>query len=92
MRIDAFNKVGELYKVGSVKHTTKTKNSSFCNDILDISQTAKDYQTAKQAVAHTPDIREDKINDIKNRIAAGTYNITDEDIVGKLMEQAENLF
>jgi len=85
MRIDAFNKVSELYKTSSVKSTTKAKDSSF-SDSLEISQTGKDYQVAKQIVARTPDIRETKVNDIKQRMEAGAYNINIEDVADKLVD------
>ncbi|MGB4658805.1 MAG: flagellar biosynthesis anti-sigma factor FlgM [Mobilitalea sp.] len=86
MRIDAFNKVSELYKSSSVKNTGKTQSSSF-SDKLEISQTGKDYQVAKQIVARTPDIRETKINDIKARMEAGTYNVSIEDTADKIIDQ-----
>jgi negative regulator of flagellin synthesis FlgM len=86
MRIDAFNKISEVYKSSSVASTSKTKSSGF-SDSLEISQTAKDYQIAKQILVHVPDIREDKVNDIKERIEAGTYDISMEDVADKLVNQ-----
>jgi len=85
MRIDAFNKVSELYKSSSIKSTGKTPSSSF-SDKLEISQTGKDYQVAKQIVARTPDIRETKISDIKARMEAGTYNVSTEDTADKIID------
>lgn len=90
MRIDAFNKISELYKASSVKKTTKAESSSF-SDMLEISQTGKDYQAAKQIVARTPDIRETKVNDIMERMQAGTYNVKIEDVANKLVDQADDL-
>jgi len=88
MRIDAFNKVSELYKSSNVKSTAKAKGSGF-SDKLELSQAGKDYHVAKQIVARTPDIRETKVNDIKQRMEAGTYNITIEDVADKLIENFE---
>jgi negative regulator of flagellin synthesis FlgM len=85
MRIDAFNKVSELYKASSTNSTAKAKSSSF-SDKLEISQTGKDYQVAKQFVARTPDVRETKINDIKQRMDAGVYDINIEDVADKLVD------
>lgn len=90
MRIDAFNKISEMYKASSVKKTTKAESSSF-SDMLEISQTGKDYQAAKQIVARTPDIREAKVNDIMERMQAGTYNVKIEDVANKLVDQADDL-
>jgi negative regulator of flagellin synthesis FlgM len=86
MRIDAFNKINELYKASNVKSTAKAKNMSF-SDSLEISQTGKDYQVAKQIVARTPDIRDTKVNEIMERMKAGTYNVTIEDVADKLVDE-----
>lgn len=86
MRIDAFNKISEVYKASSVKNTAKVQGERF-SDKLEISQTAKDYHIAKQIVARTPDVREEKINDIKARMEAGTYQITIKDVAEKLIDQ-----
>jgi negative regulator of flagellin synthesis FlgM len=88
MRIDAFNKISELYKANSLKSTAKANNSGF-RDKLEISQTGKDYQIAKQIVARTPDVREAKVNEIKQRMEAGTYNITIKDVADKLVDQMD---
>ncbi len=85
MRIDAFNKVSQLYQTNSMKSTAKTKSGSF-SDKLEISQIGKDYQVAKQIVAQTPDVREDKVNEIKQRLEAGTYDVSNEEVAEKLVE------
>jgi len=85
MRIDAFNKVSQLYQTNNVKNTAKAKGSSF-SDMLEISQTGKDYQVAKQIVTRTPDIRDDRVNDIKQRMEAGTYDISAEEVADKLVD------
>ncbi len=83
MRIDAFNKISQLYQTNGTKNTTKVKSGGF-SDMLEISQTGKDYQLAKQIVAQTSDLREDKINDIKKRMDAGNYHINISDVAEKL--------
>ena len=84
MRIDAFNKVTEMYQTNNVKSAVKAKSNSF-SDTLEISQMGKGYQVAKQAVARTPEVREATVNDIKQRIEAGTYNVTIQDVADKLV-------
>lgn len=86
MRIDAFNKISEMYKANSVKRTTNVRSTSF-SDKLEISQTGKDYNVAKQIVANTPDIREAKVNEIKKRMESGAYNIKLEDLADKILEK-----
>lgn len=86
MRIDAFNKISELYKASNVKSSAKVNKGSF-SDKLEISQMGKDYQIAKQVVARTPDVRETKVHEIKQRMEAGTYHVTIEDLADKMIEQ-----
>lgn len=86
MRIDAFNKVSELYKASNVKSTAKTKGKSF-SDVLELSQAGKDYQVAKQIIARTPDVRETKINEIKQQMEAGAYNVTIEQVADKMVDK-----
>ncbi len=85
MRVDAYNKILQVYQANAVKKTTKAAGASN-TDQLEISRTAKDYQVAKQAVANTPDIRTDKTSDIKRRMESGTYNISMEEVADKLVE------
>ena len=85
MRVDAYNKISQVYQTSAVKKTMKTAGA-VTSDQLEISRTAKDYQVAKQAVANIQDVRTDKVNDIKNRIESGTYNINMEEVADKLVE------
>ncbi|NLC18947.1 MAG: flagellar biosynthesis anti-sigma factor FlgM [Clostridiales bacterium] len=88
MRIDAFNKISEVYKAQGVKSTGKVKRSA-SQDTFEISQTGKDYNVARQIVAATPDIREAKVNDIKKRMEAGSYNVRLEELAEKILNMNE---
>lgn len=85
MRIDAFNKISKLYQANSTNKITKANNVSN-PDCVEISQIGKEFQIAQQAVAATPDIREDKVNAIKASIASGTYNVSAEELADKLID------
>ncbi len=85
MRVDAYNKISQVYQTNAVNKTMKVAGTS-TTDQLEISRTAKDYQVAKQAVAGTQEVRTDKVNDIKNRIESGTYNISMEETADKIVE------
>ena len=49
------------------------------------------YQTARTAVSKASDVREDKIADIKARMAAGTYNISSEAVADKILNNISTL-
>lgn len=86
MRIEAYNKVGQLYQAANTKKADKANNINH-SDKYEVSETGRYYQIAKQAVSATSDIREDKVNDIKNRLALGTYNLNSEEIASAMVER-----
>ena len=86
MRIDAYNKINQMQSVSKINKVSKKETVSQI-DKLEISQAGKDYQVAKQAVKEASDIRVDLVNDIKERLANGTYNVSDEDFADKLLER-----
>ena len=45
----------------------------------------KDIQTVKAAVKAAPDVRANKVADIKKQIEAGTYNVSGESFADKLL-------
>lgn len=86
MRIDAYNKVNQLYNTSNVKKATKPTGGSF-SDKLEISQKGKDYRVAKQIVAQAPDVREDRVKEIKKQIESGTYNISMTEVADKVVNR-----
>lgn len=88
MRIEAYNQVTQIYNSGKV---SKMKGSGSVDkrDQLQISQTGRDYHVAKQEVADAPDIREDKVTQVKSRIASGNYKVEAGDFAAKLIEKYE---
>lgn len=86
MRIDAYNQIGQIYKAnnkGKVQAANKTKKS----DQLEISSFGRDLQIAKQAVKESPDVREDRVKELKAKIDNGTYEVSNEAFADKLMEK-----
>lgn len=86
MRIQSYIQVQQLYNTQKTNRTQKTAPSGF-SDKLQISTLGKDIQTAKQALANTSDIREEKIADIKAAIQDGTYEVSGESFADKLLER-----
>lgn len=85
MRIDAFNRVSQLYQANSTKKTVSYGKTSR-PDSVEISQIGRDVQVARAAVSKTPDIREDIVADIKSRMAAGTYEMDMDALADKLLD------
>ncbi len=87
MRIDGFSGINQIYKPQSVARTGKVGRTAYQPDSLEISSFGKDLQTVRQAVAGTPDIRDEKIAPIKASISAGTYNVDNSDFASRLIEK-----
>lgn len=93
MRIDAYNQIQQIYGNSNIKKTEEKKTGTVSfQDQLMLSATGKDAQFAKQAVASTPDIREDITAPIKESVENGTYDVSAEDLAGKLLERYSGLF
>ncbi len=86
MRIESYIQVQQLYKANKPNKADNTKASNF-SDKLQISMLGKDIQTAKQALAATSDIREDRIAALRTEIQNGTYEVSGESFADKLLEK-----
>ena len=55
------------------------------NAIVDLSQNSKEVQKIKEVVESSPDLREEKVSELKDRIESGRYNIDNERVADKLV-------
>lgn len=57
-------------------------------DQVKISGEGKLMQKALQAVRQAEDVRKDKVEELKEAIASGTYNVTDEEVAEQMIYRA----
>lgn len=86
MRIDAINRVYETYKQQSVAPTQKVGRKDL-KDQVALSETAKDFQNIYKMLAEVPDIRQDKVQAIKEQMQSGTYDVNAKEVAEKLVSQ-----
>ena len=86
MRIDPVKNVYDAYNSKHVIPNKKVTNVAG-RDKVELSSEAKDFASIYRKALESPDIREEKIADIKARIDAGTYSVKGEDIAEKMMKQ-----
>jgi negative regulator of flagellin synthesis FlgM len=55
---------------------------------VDLSTMAKEIQQAKVAVSKSPDVREEKVQEIKSQVEKGTYNVSGEQIANKMVGES----
>ena len=84
MRVEAVNQISQIYKPSGSKKYNK-QDSVNNRDAYEISQSAKDYQVAKNAVADAPDVREDKVAQLKEALASGSYNVSAQEVAEKIV-------
>lgn len=84
MRIDAMSEISQLYQAKSTKRKQDV-SAAASKDTVEISGFGKDIQIAKRAVAGAPDIREDRVRELKASIANGTYNVPMGALADKLL-------
>lgn len=55
---------------------------------VDLSTQAKEIQQAKIALSRLPDVREQKIQEIRSQVEKGTYEVSEEKIAGKMVGES----
>ena len=65
----------------------KTEGKKFEEDKIEISSQAREIQVAMKALKELPEVREDKVNEIRAQIKDGTYKPSAEDVAEKLLER-----
>jgi len=87
IHIDAYvNNIDEKNKVAPAADTSASKVAK--TDTVAISGAAKEIQEARQQLDEIPDIRAEKVAEIKNQIENGTYEIKSAEIAEKMLSDA----
>lgn len=87
MRVGTFNQISQVYGTSGAKKKYNSNQVDFAStlDQVSLSSAGKDMQIAKTALKSVPDIRQDRVNELKASIANGTYQVSAEDFAEKLM-------
>lgn len=79
-------KVNEVYKSSKVNMGEPVSKVKSKKDVISISTVGKEYQVALKALKDIPDIRADKVYNIKEQYASGSYNVKGNEIADKLVK------
>ena len=84
--IDAYvNQVQDKNKVGTPEN--KPEKTAVKADTVVISDAAKRVQEARRQLEDIPDVREDKVSQLRSQIQNGTYEINADKIAGKMIKE-----
>lgn len=75
------------------KQNIKTKKTSSKTEVgkrdeLKLSNAAQDFQTVLNAAKDVPEIRQEKVNEIKTQVESGEYKVDAKKIAAKMMAEA----
>ena len=85
--IDAYaNQVQDKNKVGTPDN--QPEKTGVKADTVVISDAAKRVQEARRQLDDIPDVREDKVSQLRSQIQNGTYEIDADKIAGKMIKES----
>ncbi len=73
---------------GKEKASGNQSASGSCNDRVFLSPMAQEIQRTESQLQEIPDVRIEKVTEIKNQIAQGTYSVSSEKIAYRLMGES----
>ena len=84
-------KVSGVYgNTSKVDRYAKVGETSSKKDELSISGTAKDFSVAMRAVQQVPDVRQEKINEIIQKMDRGEYSVKASEVAEKMITAFED--
>ncbi|HHW23083.1 MAG TPA: flagellar biosynthesis anti-sigma factor FlgM [Clostridiaceae bacterium] len=83
-------KVSGVYgNSGKINRPSRVGEVSSKKDEFSISGTAKDFTNVMRILRQIPDIRQDRVNEIKQKIESGQYSVQASDVAEKIVESLE---
>ena len=71
---------------GTAQTSLRTGQARTDADKLSLSAQAEDYQTARRALAATPDVRMEAVTRIQEMLNAGTYRVSSQDVASSIFQ------
>jgi negative regulator of flagellin synthesis FlgM len=83
--------IQQYQKIDSIKSNGEkpvSAGTTVATERVDLSNKARDIQKIKQDLEQIPEIREEKVNELKRQIENGSYAINPARIVDKMLEES----
>lgn len=94
--MEIFNgEIGRIIKIDSLypkqKHVSQKRgNEELTNDSIQISDDAKNYslvEKLKQHIRDLPEVRKEKVEDARNKLASGGLGVSAEELAEKIIDE-----
>ena len=92
MKIHNLQGAMQAYNKNRISPKQEVKSKQVEADAMTVSPEAKTFSAALAAVKNSPDIRQDKVDALKDKIDSGNYKISDEQLVDKLIESMQRKY
>lgn len=90
--IQPINEIISQYKVNDKKAGPENPAASgpapVPEEKVSLSSAAREIQQAEKALRELPEVRQEKINELKKQIAAGNYDVRGDKIAEKLLSES----
>lgn len=90
MRIDAYHAITQVYQANQVNRKAAEKMDKAGNDRFEMSDFGKTLQVAKKAVTDVPEVREERIAEMKEQLEDGTYEVSNEELAKRITDKIFN--
>ena len=84
--INYTKQVANNQKVTPLKEKSN-KNGQLSGEKVELSEKASYLNKIREIVQNTPDIREEKVSLLREKIAAGSYNVSGQEIAEKMLNE-----
>ncbi|WP_353683447.1 flagellar biosynthesis anti-sigma factor FlgM [Thermodesulfovibrio sp. 3907-1M] len=88
IRIDGIAPNAQIAPEKSQGKTPERGEEVLTKDQVTLSEAAKNIARLMVEVSNIPDIRADKVDELKNAINSGTYEVKGSEIAGKMIKEA----
>jgi negative regulator of flagellin synthesis FlgM len=85
MRISSVYNAYSTQPAARTARASRTESGRNEADSVSLSAQAGEYQTARNAVAAAPDIRESLVNRIQGMLDAGSYHVSAQDVAASIL-------
>ncbi len=86
--MDTLEQTSRARNVEKTSAEQQQQTSGVESDNVTISEKGKDVSEMTRTLKSMPEVRADKIADLKERIANGTYNVSARDVAAKIVNTA----
>lgn len=89
MRINSYNKISQIYQAQQASKAKEAEKAKLIQkkDGVEFSEIGRDIQTVKEGIKNAPDIRQDKVKDILERMESGTYSVSGKDLADRIVNK-----